>query len=73
MSLNNKDKRERELIRAMRMVDFLTKHVEGTHPMEATQVQAARIIIGKVIPDLKAIEHSGTTTLDIKTIVIKSE
>ena len=27
--------------------------------MTAAQVQAARIVIGKEVPDLKAIEHSG--------------
>jgi hypothetical protein len=71
MSLNNKDKRERELKRAMRMIDLLDKHAEGKHAMEATQVQAARIILGKTIPDLKAIEHSGETTLHISAINIK--
>jgi len=34
--------------------------------MTPSQVQAAKIVIGKVIPDLKAVEHSGDQQKPIK-------
>jgi hypothetical protein len=27
--------------------------------MDAAQVQAARIVIGKILPDMRAVEHTG--------------
>ena len=47
------------LIRASQLLNRLNKHANAEVDMSPTQVQAAKIVIGKVIPDLKAIEVSG--------------
>ena len=49
----------KDLIRASQLLNRLTSHANGEIELSASQVQSARIVIGKVIPDLKAIEHSG--------------
>jgi len=48
-----------ERIRAGGIVTRLMKHVKGELEMSSTQVQAARILLNKALPDLKAVEHSG--------------
>lgn len=50
-----------ERIKADLLRKRLENHALGKCEMTATQVQAARILLAKVIPDLKAIEHSGET------------
>ena len=41
------------------LANRLSQHVNGEVEMSATQIQAAKILLAKVIPDLKAVEHSG--------------
>lgn len=50
--------RHRESIRAGLIIRRLQDHIEDgeRHPMSATQIQAARILLAKVAPDLKAVE-----------------
>ena len=43
------------------LVTYLEDHVAGKREMSATQVQAANILLKKVMPDLAAIDHSGET------------
>ena len=50
------DERLGERIRAGMIVDRLQKHIDGTLEMTNTQVQAARILLNKVMPDVKAYE-----------------
>lgn len=45
---------KRERIKAGMILDRLEKCVEGEVEMTAQQVQAARILLGKVLPDLSA-------------------
>lgn len=63
----NHEEKTKALIRASQLLNRLTEHANGNIEMTQSQVNAARIVIGKAIPDLKAIEHSGdlniTTTL----------
>lgn len=47
------------LIRASQLLNRLNSFAIGEIEMSAAQVNAAKIVIGKVIPDLKAVEHSG--------------
>ncbi len=58
-----KDPRNRDssnkLIGATQLLNRLIKHANGELDMSATQINAAKIVIGKYIPDLKAIEISG--------------
>jgi len=46
-------------IRASQLLNRLALHANNRVEMSATQVLAARVVIGKVIPDLKAIEVAG--------------
>lgn len=39
--------------------------------MTATQIQAAKILLAKVIPDQKAVEHSGSVEHDINARFIE--
>ncbi|MHB1798558.1 MAG: hypothetical protein ACYCUI_09680 [Vulcanimicrobiaceae bacterium] len=41
------------------MLDRLHNHAVGEQDMSQTQIAAAKILLAKVVPDLKAIEHSG--------------
>ena len=49
----------RDKIKAGMIVSKLTKHIKGEYPMEPSQVNAAKTLLNKVLPDLRAVEHSG--------------
>lgn len=49
----------RKKIQATMLLNRLQDHVEGKLDMTPTQIQAAKIVLAKTIPDLKAVEHSG--------------
>jgi hypothetical protein len=49
------------------IVDRLQKHVDGKHEMTATQIQAARILLDRTVPVLKATEVNINAN-DIKDI-----
>lgn len=53
------DDRTKDRIRASQLLNRLTQFANGEIELNPAQVQAAKIVIGKIIPDLKAIEHSG--------------
>ena len=53
------DDKTKRLIRASQLLNRLNKFAKSEIILSTAQVQAARIVIGKEIPDLKAIEHSG--------------
>lgn len=55
----NHDEKTKRLIQASQLLNRLISHANGECEMSQSQVNAAKIVIGKVIPDLKAIEHSG--------------
>ena len=53
--------RQRDKIKAGMVINKLLAHVKGEIEMTSTQVQAARILLSKILPDLKVIavsEHS---------------
>tara|TARA_R110002050_G_scaffold294042_1_gene451369 strand:+ start:522 stop:794 length:273 start_codon:yes stop_codon:yes gene_type:complete len=58
----------RKKIQATQLIKRLTTHaLSDTELMTASQVNAAKILLGKTLPDLKALEHStvdedGVTT-----------
>jgi hypothetical protein len=61
MAIRNKlthDQKTRERIQTSQIVNRLEKHVFGENEMTATQVNAAKILLSKTIPDLKQIEAS---------------
>lgn len=47
-------------IQASQLINRLTEHALSDEPiMDASQVAAASKLLNKVVPDLKAVEHSG--------------
>ena len=52
--------RTREKIQASQLINRLTNHALGDLEMSATQVNAAKILLNKILPDLKAMEMTGT-------------
>ena len=47
-------------IQASQLINRLTKHALSDDPlMDSSQVAAATKLLAKVVPDLKAVEHSG--------------
>ena len=66
------DEKTKELIAASQLLNRLIKHANAEIEMTATQIQAAKIVIGKRIPDLKAVEISGAGqngALDVNVLV----
>lgn len=50
----------RARIKAQQLINRLQKHVDADKPLlDASQVNAAKALLNKVLPDLKAIEHAG--------------
>lgn len=50
----------KQKIQASQLINRLTSHALSDVPiMDASQVTAAVKLLGKVVPDLKAVEHSG--------------
>ena len=55
------------LIKASQLLNELIKYVEGKRPMTAAQVNAAKIVIGKYIPDLQAI--TMTSEVSVRNVI----
>lgn len=50
----------RQKIKAAQLINRLQKHVDSKEPLlDASQVNAAKALLNKVLPDLKAMELSG--------------
>ncbi len=61
-------------IQTSQLINRLSKHALSDAPiMDASQVTAAVKLLNKVIPDLKAIEHSGALTLTHETALDELE
>lgn len=58
-----------KLIAATQLLNRLIKHANDEIEMTQSQINAAKIVIGKYIPDLKAIEVSGNQDKPIKFAV----
>ena len=63
------DERTKERIRASQLLNRLNDFVNGKCELSPAQVQAAKIVIGKVIPDMKAVEISGDPDKPIQSRV----
>ena len=57
--------RGRERIKSTLIIKRLMKHIKGEIDMTSTQIQAARILLNKTLPDIKSleVEHTGTINL----------
>jgi hypothetical protein len=53
------DEQTKRRIQASQLLNRLVSYAKGEIEMTQGQVMAAKVVIGKSIPDLKAIEHSG--------------
>ena len=57
-----------KLAAATQLLNRLIKHGNGELDMSMSQINAAKIVIGKYIPDLKAVEHRGDPDNPISVI-----
>jgi len=56
----------RDKIQTSQIVNRLNKHILADEDiMTTSQVQAARVLLNKVIPDVKAVEHTGEVSSEI--------
>ena len=57
----------RDKIKAQQLINRLTKHVMAKSPiLDASQVNAAKTLLNKVLPDLKGVEM--TSTMEVRTV-----
>lgn len=62
----------RQKIQASQLINRLTKHVNSDKPlMDSSQVTAAVKLLGKVLPDLGAVQHSGADGGPISVSVVR--
>lgn len=54
----------RAKIGASQIVNRLQNHIDGKVELSATQIAAAKILLGKSLPDLSSIEHGGAIGLE---------
>lgn len=59
-----------DIQRAKQLLNRLTKFANGEVDMTSAQVKAAQVVIGKEIPDKKAIEHSGNPDKPLKGVLV---
>lgn len=59
----------RERIQIGVIVKRLADHIIGEVDLSPTQVQSARILLGKVAPDLASVTHSGDKDNPIKHVI----
>jgi hypothetical protein len=59
--------RARERITGSKVLTRLIDHVEGKIELSNSQVNAARILLGKVLPDMKSVEVDLHTQLNTVT------
>lgn len=57
----------RDKIKASQLVNALQNRALGKNKMDAVAVQAARVLLSKIVPDLKAVEHSGEVTQNVNS------
>ena len=57
----------RDRIDSTSIMKTLQSHVDGKKKLSNTQISAAKILLAKTMPDLKAIEQTGH--IDIKQVV----
>lgn len=51
----------RQKIKGSQLINRLTEHALSDEPiMDSSQVTAATRLLNKIIPDLKAVEHTGS-------------
>lgn len=64
------DEKWKEKIKAGVIMDRLLRHVNGDIEMSTTQINAAKILLGKIIPDLKSSDDSLSVNHKIERVEI---
>lgn len=67
------DDKTKERIRASQLLNRLNSFANGEIEMTQAQVNAARVVIGKIIPDLKAVEHSSNPDKPMRGVLVWGE
>jgi len=62
------DEKTKKLIQASQLINRLISHANGDVDLTQSQINAAKIVIGKYIPDLKSIELTGSETNPVKIV-----
>lgn len=62
------DDKTKRLIQASQLINRLISFANAECEMTAAQVAAAKVVIGKYIPDLKALELSNKDGEELKTV-----
>lgn len=62
------DEDTRSKIQAAMIINRLSDHIVGKIEMDVSQVSAAKVLLNKVLPDLKAVELSGKDGGPIKSV-----
>ena len=74
LSRQEQMKRWRDKINASQLLTVLQKHASGKCELKNTQIKAAEILLKKVIPDLKSVDHTfdekGLTVTHITRTII---
>lgn len=61
-------------IQTSQLINRLTQHALSAEPlMDSSQVNAAKALIAKTIPDLKAVEHTGDPENPVQVAVQQVE
>lgn len=53
------DENWRKKIGVGKIMDRLDQHIDGKVPMTSTQINAAKLVLSKMVPDLARTEHTG--------------
>lgn len=72
MANNNvpgRNEKWRERIKTSMLINRLEDHALGKIELTQTQVRSIEVLLKKLIPDLKSVEHKGETT--VKNIIIQ--
>lgn len=70
------DEQTRAKIQAAQIINRLHGHVMGKVELDAAQVSSAKVLLNKVLPDLKAVEingaeDDGSIGITFKTVIEK--
>lgn len=57
--------RARRAIDAERLIERLNQHVFGRRKLESSQYNSIKLMLGKVMPDLQALEYRGEVDLNV--------
>ncbi len=60
----------RDKIQASQLINRLQNHVLGEIELSQTQIQAAKILLDKSVPNLQSIEHAGEDGGPLKLVVV---